>query len=155
MRNRHSLSLNSVVYYFPSKYAQEVCLIFSSGQDGGFPFSEVSLPAYCMLSCCLAETYLTQNNKVIFLIFLCFWQAADNGGEIKSEKVFDKKWQLEYDKFNIKVRSQKNRLKKPVFRIFRKLLAKTTSGSRINTGFFEGYRRNGVSPSQGIDTFPD
>ena len=34
------------------------------------------------------------------------------------QRIFDKKWRMEYDKFNEKVRSSKNRLKKPIFRIF-------------------------------------
>ena len=39
-----------------------------------------------------------------------------------------------------------------IFRIFCELLAKTGLGSRINTGFLRGYRRNEVSPLEGIDT---
>ena len=39
-----------------------------------------------------------------------------------------------------------------VFRIFCELLAKMGPGSRINRGVPDGYRRNGESPKQGIDT---
>ena len=42
-----------------------------------------------------------------------------------------------------------------VFRIFCELLAKMGPGSRINRGFPEGYRRNGESPKQGIDTWKE
>ena len=48
--------------------------------------------------------------------------------------------------------SPKNEEKMQVFRIFCELLAKMGPGSRINRGFPEGYRRNGESPKQGIDT---
>ena len=40
-----------------------------------------------------------------------------------------------------------------VFRIFCELLAKMGPGSRINRGVPDGYRRNGESPKQGIDTY--
>ena len=48
--------------------------------------------------------------------------------------------------------SPKNWLKVCIFRIFCELLTKTGLGSRINTGFLRGYRRNGISPRKGIDT---
>ena len=46
--------------------------------------------------------------------------------------------------------SQKNRVKKLVFRIFCELLAKTGLESRINTGFVRGYRRNDISPFRAL-----
>ena len=50
------------------------------------------------------------------------------------------------------LRSQKNRLKTQVIRIFCELLAKTGAETRIDTGFFEGYCRNEEKLVQGIDT---
>ena len=70
------------------------------------------------------------------------------GGRLheRDSNEFDKRVERGYDRFRIQV-SPKNWPKVCVFRIFCELLAKTGLGSRRNTGFLKGYRRNVISPT--------